>query len=336
MKDRGHTPEVKDKTLPNAPTGGTGQSPEVPPPNDADAVWPDGVNGEALAVAFADAWEAMVDDRNPSGSDQEFAHRLVAGYLKHVGVAARVPPPTDTMVEAAAKRLCQLGDWQPQNPLYPGTLSRPRGGRIETARILARAALEGAARVPPPIIAAARKAVTAYFGAYANHERDSAMLDLQRAMKGEGVAAPVPPLSDHGVTYDVPPSCVVCKRVRDVDANGFCDECHGTPGWPPHFVCRDCGTEVTGVTVPPCPKCEGGMLVTLAARVPPPGENRALRKALLEHRADLHQGSSRPCPTCRESAEALGLTDPPSRCAPMDRSLRELREFIASQPEPTE
>ncbi len=32
-----------------------------------------------------------------------------------------------------------------------------------------------------------------------------------------------------------------------------------------------------------------------------------LRKALIEHRADLHGWSSRPCPTCRESAEVLGI-----------------------------
>ncbi len=32
-----------------------------------------------------------------------------------------------------------------------------------------------------------------------------------------------------------------------------------------------------------------------------------LREALLEHRADLHGYSTRPCPTCRKSADALGL-----------------------------
>lgn len=29
--------------------------------------------------------------------------------------------------------------------------------------------------------------------------------------------------------------------------------------------------------------------------------------ALIAHRADLHSGSRRPCPTCRQSAEALGI-----------------------------
>ena len=32
-----------------------------------------------------------------------------------------------------------------------------------------------------------------------------------------------------------------------------------------------------------------------------------LRAALIEHRADLHGGSTRPCATCRQSAEALGI-----------------------------
>jgi len=37
-------------------------------------------------------------------------------------------------------------------------------------------------------------------------------------------------------------------------------------------------------------------------------EVAALREALFVHREDLHAYSSRPCPTCRQSAEALGLT----------------------------
>lgn len=32
-----------------------------------------------------------------------------------------------------------------------------------------------------------------------------------------------------------------------------------------------------------------------------------LREALIAHRGDLHEGSLRPCPTCRQSAEALGI-----------------------------
>ena len=35
-----------------------------------------------------------------------------------------------------------------------------------------------------------------------------------------------------------------------------------------------------------------------------------LRAALIEHRRDLHQGSGRPCPTCRQSAKALGKGAP--------------------------
>jgi hypothetical protein len=34
-----------------------------------------------------------------------------------------------------------------------------------------------------------------------------------------------------------------------------------------------------------------------------------LREALISHRADLHGGSTRPCPTCRQSAAALGIRD---------------------------
>ncbi len=43
-------------------------------------------------------------------------------------------------------------------------------------------------------------------------------------------------------------------------------------------------------------------------------ENNILRKALIGHRSDLHQASRRPCPTCRESALALGI-EVPYRCA---------------------
>jgi hypothetical protein len=39
-----------------------------------------------------------------------------------------------------------------------------------------------------------------------------------------------------------------------------------------------------------------------------------LREALLGHRWDLHHGSKRPCPTCRQSADALGLKVP-DQCA---------------------
>lgn len=45
-------------------------------------------------------------------------------------------------------------------------------------------------------------------------------------------------------------------------------------------------------------------------------ETARLRAALIEHRSDLHQYSKRPCPTCRQSAEALGITDKvPYSCA---------------------
>ncbi len=41
---------------------------------------------------------------------------------------------------------------------------------------------------------------------------------------------------------------------------------------------------------------------------------KQLEDALLSHRWDLHQGSNRPCPTCRESASALSLKVP-DQCA---------------------
>lgn len=43
-------------------------------------------------------------------------------------------------------------------------------------------------------------------------------------------------------------------------------------------------------------------------------ENEELRGALLQHREDLHGASTRPCPTCRRSAKALGL-EVPNECA---------------------
>jgi len=37
---------------------------------------------------------------------------------------------------------------------------------------------------------------------------------------------------------------------------------------------------------------------------------RTLRRALINHRIDLHNRSNRPCPTCRDSARALGIIVP--------------------------
>ena len=43
---------------------------------------------------------------------------------------------------------------------------------------------------------------------------------------------------------------------------------------------------------------------------------RSLVEALIQHRADLHAYSTRPCPTCRRSAEALGIAElVPNACA---------------------
>lgn len=43
---------------------------------------------------------------------------------------------------------------------------------------------------------------------------------------------------------------------------------------------------------------------------------KGLEEALLEHRADLHEYSTRPCPTCRKSAEVLGIVGKvPNTCS---------------------
>ena len=47
-----------------------------------------------------------------------------------------------------------------------------------------------------------------------------------------------------------------------------------------------------------------------AALVTPILQRDTLRAALIEHRADLHNRSKRPCPTCRQSAQALGIKVP--------------------------
>ncbi len=43
-------------------------------------------------------------------------------------------------------------------------------------------------------------------------------------------------------------------------------------------------------------------------------EKDILRAALIQHRADLHGASNRPCGTCQQSADALGI-DVPGWCA---------------------
>lgn len=47
-----------------------------------------------------------------------------------------------------------------------------------------------------------------------------------------------------------------------------------------------------------------------------------LEKALLGHRADLHQYSKRPCPTCRESAIALGIQNKVPNCCAREETDR--------------
>lgn len=58
----------------------------------------------------------------------------------------------------------------------------------------------------------------------------------------------------------------------------------------------------------------------------------ALRSALIEHRMDLHCGSSRPCPTCRQSAQALGIKVP-DRCAVIELDKKALAE-TKEEPKP--
>ena len=59
-----------------------------------------------------------------------------------------------------------------------------------------------------------------------------------------------------------------------------------------------------------------------------------LRAALIEHRADLHGGSSRPCATCRQSAEALGIDGlVPGQCSRKDTDRHALNRLDAQQEE---
>jgi len=87
------------------------------------------------------------------------------------------------------------------------------------------------------------------------------------------------------------------------------------------FYCRMCTREV-------CIDCEPmyGLRVAAASTSASDSaqENMALRLALLEHRADLHHYSGRPCPTCRQSAKALGL-DAPDSCAVPATAMAQLR-----------
>ena len=54
-------------------------------------------------------------------------------------------------------------------------------------------------------------------------------------------------------------------------------------------------------------------------------ENKRLRKALIDHRRDLHCSSKRPCETCRNSAKALGIKVP-DQCAREDWDEKALKE----------
>ncbi|GAH72663.1 unnamed protein product, partial [marine sediment metagenome] len=55
---------------------------------------------------------------------------------------------------------------------------------------------------------------------------------------------------------------------------------------------------------------------------------RELGKALYAHRADLHCYSSRPCPTCRNSAEVLGIADKVPYCCSREETDTKARESI--------
>ena len=70
----------------------------------------------------------------------------------------------------------------------------------------------------------------------------------------------------------------------------------------------------------------------LAADAPEgPSKVEALRAALLGHRADLHGGSKRPCPTCRDSAEALGIDGLVPDCCASARTDNDALNRLAQQ-----
>ncbi len=53
-----------------------------------------------------------------------------------------------------------------------------------------------------------------------------------------------------------------------------------------------------------------------------------LVEALFDHRADLHCYSSRPCPTCRNSAEVLGIADKVPYCCAKEETDNKARAVL--------
>lgn len=60
---------------------------------------------------------------------------------------------------------------------------------------------------------------------------------------------------------------------------------------------------------------------------------RELEEALYAHRADLHCYSSRPCPTCRNSAEVLGIADKVPYCCSREETDTKAREALQHKEE---
>jgi len=58
---------------------------------------------------------------------------------------------------------------------------------------------------------------------------------------------------------------------------------------------------------------------------------RELEEALYAHRADLHCYSSRPCPTCRNSAEVLGISDKVPYCCAQEETDSKARHLLAEK-----
>jgi hypothetical protein len=75
-------------------------------------------------------------------------------------------------------------------------------------------------------------------------------------------------------------------------------------------TCPNCGA--VDLMIPVAQSVQREEIARLKERV------AELERVLLAHRADLHEFSQRPCPTCRDSAKVLGIHDlVPGCCAQM-------------------
>ena len=67
-------------------------------------------------------------------------------------------------------------------------------------------------------------------------------------------------------------------------------------------------------------------------RVKLQADKAKLVEALFDHRADLHCYSRRPCPTCRNSAEVLGITDKVPYCCARQETDDKARAVLKGAP----